>query len=666
MQEKMRFHIESEQPGRNEAMNEWLDEHRAIFTALDENFPTPEEITSEEVLMLPEIQSMSAYIRQHFEEEIVAEVSRKIRHGELSVICGCSQREELVFAGAKDLFPRKGRITWIDFRRTEDYCVEADLTLEIEIEIQLDRSRQVVRQRYRADMWLDLEEDIDIEYGNIRLYRREGEKKGIKLDEYLIPVFRWDDIEEEAERIIQWINPEGLSDPAQLQPDLFADRLGLRVIQLPLYNRPQTESILFFGSGTVQVAINGECTNEEWMLVPVAANTIVLNTIPGREKNAIFHECFHYVEHQLFYQLQRMHNNDVSRLAQWRPVRLEKNKRSPIEWLEWQAHVGSQCLQMPRSLLRQRIQEELDVMQGWQRHMGYKLQTVGRSLAKEFGVYNYQLRNRMIHVGYGAARGALNFVNDGYIEPFAFALCECHGSQTFVISPKEMLETYVRDEAFRELIDTGRYVYVDGHICVNSPQYVNAHGEKLQLTAWANEHVDQCCLRFVRTYHRNPQTHYIYGQLNSDEEYNGRSLTMSATEMSSALSIQAVHISKLLLALPATFHETFTVLMDAMGITVGELSEATMISERSITRYRSEERVRYSADTIAVLCIGMHLDPILSMELLDKAGITLKKTPEDLILKAVLMGVYTQSVAEVRKYLEEIQYARVGLWPKQE
>ena len=48
-----------------------------------------------------------------------------------------------------------------------------------------------------------LEEDIDIEYGNIRLYRREGEKKGIKLDEYLIPVFRWDDIEEEAERIIQ-------------------------------------------------------------------------------------------------------------------------------------------------------------------------------------------------------------------------------------------------------------------------------------------------------------------------------------------------------------------------------------------------------------------------------------------------------------------------------
>ena len=51
MQEKMRFHIESEQPGRNEAMNEWLDEHRAIFTTLDENFPTPEEPRKTSVLL---------------------------------------------------------------------------------------------------------------------------------------------------------------------------------------------------------------------------------------------------------------------------------------------------------------------------------------------------------------------------------------------------------------------------------------------------------------------------------------------------------------------------------------------------------------------------------------------------------------------------------------
>ena len=71
-------------------------------------------------------------------------------------------------------------------------------------------------------------------------------------------------------------------------------------------------------------------------------------------------------------------------------------------------------------------------------------------------MYNYRLRNRMIHVGFPAARGALNFVENDYITPFAFSLSECRGSQTFVISPKEMLDEYVHNEAFRERIDTGR------------------------------------------------------------------------------------------------------------------------------------------------------------------------------------------------------------------
>ena len=39
-------------------------------------------------------------------------------------------------------------------------------------------------------------------------------------------------------------------------------------------------------------------------------------------------------------------------------------------------------------------------------HMGYRLQIIGKRLAREFDVWNYRLRNRMIHVGYSAARGA--------------------------------------------------------------------------------------------------------------------------------------------------------------------------------------------------------------------------------------------------------------------
>ncbi len=401
-------------------------------------------------------------------------------------------------------------------------------------------------------------------------------------------------------------------------------------------------------------------------MVQIPANTIVVNdeTKPFGS-DPVYHECFHYVEHKLFFQLQRLHNNDVSKLAKWKPVKMEAGQRSPVEWIEWQARYGGRCLQVPRSLLKTRVNEELQTS-GGQCHMGYKLQFVGRKLAKEFGVYNYQIRNRMIQTGFWAAKGALNFVDDDYIEPFAFSPGECRGSHTFVISPKEMLDEYVRNEEFRKIIDTGRYIYADGHIVINDPEFVVQRGDKLKLTEWANAHVDKCCLRFVRTYYRDKQTHYVYGQLNSDEEYNGRSLTMSASEKAPHLYEQAMQTSKTLMSLPGTFHETFAKLMDLKDLTVEQLAEETMLSERSITRYRTEERFDYSIDTVAVLCIGMRLDPLLSLDLIRKAGIMLRNTPEDLMINAVLMGMHRFSVLEVAKYLKMSQYPRIKNWPEAE
>ncbi len=119
-------------------------------------------------------------------------------------------------------------------------------------------------------------------------------------------------------------------------------------------------------------------------------------------------------------------------------------------------------------------------------------------------------------------------------------------------------------------------------------------------------------------------------------------------------------------SLPASFHAAFAMLMDAKGITVEKLAEETMLSERSITRYRNREQDSFSADTVAILCLGLGLDPILSFAMMEKAGIHLRDTPEDLTLKAVLMGLHTTPVMQVRAYLNEINYPRIRLWPQQQ
>ena len=646
------------------------EEQETPFAIGDESLASPSEIESTETVVLPEIQSMTAYIRYHYEKEILAELDQRIRCGKLGVMCEgrLFRNPDRVIQTAPlsvNILPKNGSIVWANYRRIAECCVQAELTVELEIEIASENNKQTVRQCYDVDMWFDMEDGIAGEYGSFRLHRCKNEDSGVKLDEYLVPVLKWEDVEEEAEKIIFQLVPEGLQDPSKLKPEAFAKRLGLKIVELPLYKRPRTSSILFFGAGEVQAASDESSNGESLVSVDVEANTIVLNSrMPEKRRDAIFHECFHFVEHRLFFQLQQMHNDDIACIGQWKPLSLQKNERSPVEWIEWQAHVGSQCLQVPCTLLRRRMTEELDGIHNLQLHMGYKLQVIGKKLAKEFNVWNYQLRNRMIQVGYTAAKGALNFVADDYIEPFAFEAGMCRGSQTFVISPKEMLEEYVRNKAFRKIIDTGRYVYADGHICINDPEYVVLQGEKLRLTKWANAHVDQCCLRFVRTYHRDKRTHYVFGQLNSDEEYNGRSLTLSASEQSPYLYEQAVKTAKLLTTLPGTFHEAFAAMMRAADIKPTQLAEETLLSERTIYRYQEVEREDYSADAVAVLCVGMHLDPLLSFALMHRAGIFLRDTPEDLILKAVLMGMYRMTVRQVRQYLCEINYPRMKNWPE--
>lgn len=678
---------------------EKLEPEQNEITVLDESIPSPAEIQTDETIVLPEIISMPEYIRRHYEKDLIRVCINQIYDLTLCVmyegklfhdVPGTGPidygEEEMVltdgptplewgepkpFSFDRNVYsatvrPIDGAITWMDFYRLSDCCVEAELTIEVQLYFRYGTQGafKKIAQKYYVTAWFEMEDGISAEFGDFRLRRQKRRSDIVKLDDYLVPVFKWDDIEEEAENIILDIVSEGLSDPQRIQPGLFVKCMGLKIVYLPLYKRPRTSSILFFGSGEVLTFADDE-DKEEPVSVKVAGNTIVLNTRRvDHERDAIFHECFHYAEHRMFFQLQQLHNTDVSVLSKWKPVSLEKSERSPIEWIEWQAHIGSQCLQMPRKLLRERIADELCDMQTLNRHVGFKLQAAGRKLAKEFNVYNYQLRNRMIHVGYPAARGALNFVEEEYIQPFAFDLGECHGSQTFVITPKEMLEEYLRNEQFREIIDTGRYIYADGHICLNEPQYVVRQGKKLCLTEWANAHVDQCCLRFVRTYHRDRRTHYVFGQLNSDEAYNGRSLALSASERDPHLYEAAIRTSKLLAKLPGAFHEAFAAVMNAVGIKPVVLAEETLMSERTIYRYQEEERSDYSVDTVAVLCVGMHLDPLLSFALMERAGIFLRNTPEDLIIKAVLMGMYQQSVVQVQAYLSEIHYPRVEKWPK--
>lgn len=224
------------------------EEQEFPILVADENDPFPFEIESAETVVLPEIQSMTEYIRRHYERKITAELERRIRCGKLGVI----QEGRLFRNPDRDIqtmpltvnpHPKKNSFVWANYRRVAECCIQAELTYELEVEISRKSVAQTVRQRYDVDMWFDMEGEIAGEYGGFRLHRHQNENSGVKLDEYLIPVFKWEDVEDEAEEIIYRLVPEGLHDPSKLKPEAFTKKLGLKIVELPLYKRPQTASM---------------------------------------------------------------------------------------------------------------------------------------------------------------------------------------------------------------------------------------------------------------------------------------------------------------------------------------------------------------------------------------------------------------------------------------
>ena len=72
------------------------------FTSEDERMPSPKDVQAEETIVLSEIQTMTGYIRQHYEAMLVDEISRRLRYGELCVRRGGKLYRECPWTGPED------------------------------------------------------------------------------------------------------------------------------------------------------------------------------------------------------------------------------------------------------------------------------------------------------------------------------------------------------------------------------------------------------------------------------------------------------------------------------------------------------------------------------------------------------------------------------------
>lgn len=598
-------------------------------------------------VLVPQIQSMTEYILKHHKRMIFQRLNQGIKDGTLLL-------PDDVDIGPIQLSVSNCTFGEMNFWRYDKYTAIADVIVKPEI----FTGDQLSTFSLFVELWIDMKNGMSLFPGECGFLEDLPERPYWRLSRYLIPILRKDEIESGAEALLHQYCPSALADKREHDAFLLAGRMGLGIERLKLYKKDHTLSMLFFRPTTIMLQDDPADPDDNPpppYPVTIPANTIVINTRAVHKDYCqleIYHECIHFDWHFMFYRLQDMHNNDINALRTRRVVITDSTQnKNPLSWMEWQANRGSFGLMMPLSMMRPLVNEQRNRFSGSSLHLGKRFDAIIRTIARDYDLPKFRVRARLIQMGYIAAKGSLNFVDGRYIEPFAFDLSKGGGNYNFVLSRENLFEEYNSNPAFQERIDSGRYVFADGHICLNDERYIMNTSQGLRLTSWANAHADQCCLRFISVYETLGLSDYCFGCLNSDEEYNRHYISFAddANELSAKERLE--YMTRMLNALPDSFPEALDFLMRTYKITTEQLVERCGLSESTITRLRTKESDNYKMDQIIVLCVSLHLPPWLSSEMLNKAGLTLRSTKQHRAYRLIMDCLFMDSIDDIQNFL---------------
>ena len=291
-------------------MEEELEEEESPVAASkdeEDDESETEKPRKPKTVLVPKVQHMDDYLMKHYKDYIIQELNKRLVDGVITEIVGVPVKSERIL-------PSECCFRRFSYWRLNQFDFLIDIELRMELRVETPAGVDTDFYSFYVELWFSFcEDEEECEFERIGLLEGKPEHEGEwKLDKYLVPILRRDEIDEYAEEIWAEHCPDAAKDQKLRRPRTLTDKLHLSVISLPLHNRGDTRSIIFFQESTVLIQPDrapGEHDDPPPVEEHVPANTIVINTHNdggmGNDLD-IYHECIHYEWHYLFYRLQDM------------------------------------------------------------------------------------------------------------------------------------------------------------------------------------------------------------------------------------------------------------------------------------------------------------------------------------------------------------------------
>ena len=521
------------------------------------------------------------------------------------------------------------------------------------------------------------------------VYDRNEPAPGRRLDDYLVPYVSTGVLDGEGVDLLAAYYPESLQMPCRIEGEELARRMRLRLIYDRLTPDRSIRGQMYFEER--EITVLDEKGRPHQRIVP--ANSVVIDldsckSWDGRfskekQNDAIIHECYHAYNHRLFYLGQRLYNEEIRCLscsvtgeragaavdAQLASTALDSpsaaqiadstfHRWTPVDWIEWQANRVTPRIRMPALTTRQKIDElarsyDLDYPDLTQEDIIAK---AVEDLAEFFGVSKESAKIRMVELGFPEAEGVFNYVNGRYAENHACYLGDAGKRKTFTIDFAAATELYQRNEAFRNRVSSGSFLYVDGHFCLNDSRYIYKSNHKLRLTPYAKANTEECCLAFTL---RGISHEYFYQEGTLQKEVGETRIVADYGDAQVNIAdflTESKRLHEIMDALPMSPSGTLRAHMDRKKMTIERLAEESGVSEATIKRLRRDSEYRPTRSNAFAICIGLQLEPKLRRDWLSKIGIVPTASESDIFYELVLDSMYKHSITEVNQVLVANHY----------
>jgi len=453
------------------------------------------------------------------------------------------------------------------------------------------------------------------------LYNGQFIRLNNPLDEFLVPILSRKDFESIAQEIFDGFYPYKSNYPGCINTFVIARFMGLDIKYARLSKNGKVKSKLILDKRDTTVYDKDSKATK----MKVDGPTILVDESLEEEEaqNAIIHECVHAYLHNLFYELQSYYRKMVGRkMPEFNDYFYSKTQRSCLKWMETQANAIPRFIQMPEEQASDVILNFFEKLPGEPDWDDYRELI---DLVKwKFGVSRNAAKRRIIELGWSEVRGVYVYNTTGYVEDYDVEL-RFPQDYTYTLSFRQISDVFASCETFAELVRSKKFIYLDGHVVINSDRYIRKeHGLAMGLTEYARHHMAECCLDFKRIYAEFDYS-YTYGELHKDDltEITAENRSFSDEQRKKIrMAMYEITEENDKLTVPSDVNEFGKAVrfhMERCGLTSDLVADRSGMGVNTVNKMRSGKKVKL--ETVLAFCVALELEESFRIDLMQKAKV---------------------------------------------